>query len=238
MALITLPRWFRKPPPLLILQLVGDSLRFMVRTGGKVVKSGEIKLKSLNARTFDVAEAEGIPEVVAKCKFHMDQDLTVWKAVQIARWYNDALFVPEANSLKKENPGGDFFLTILDEIVNYYPNIYARNEDQIEKLRSNVPLKYGFHTNTATKKLIITFLNKALREILYLERDEETCDEMAFYEEKDDGSFGAIEGQHDDEVMTTAIGVYVCHRMPAPVILSNTPSASSTHRYPKSESTF
>lgn len=192
-------------------------------------------------KVFDrlwMSEAEGIPEVVAKCKFHMDQDLTVWKAVQIARWYNDALFVPEANSLKKENPGGDFFLTILDEIVNYYPNIYARNEDQIEKLRSNVPLKYGFHTNTATKKLIITFLNKALREILYLERDEETCDEMAFYEEKDDGSFGAIEGQHDDEVMTTAIGVYVCHRMPAPVIISNSPSASSTHRYPKSESTF
>ena len=57
MALISLPRWFKKTPPLLVLQLAGDALRFMVREGERVVQSGEIRVANLNARMFDVAAA-------------------------------------------------------------------------------------------------------------------------------------------------------------------------------------
>lgn len=180
----------------------------------------------------------GIPEVVASYKFHADQDLVVWKAVQISKWYNNALFAPESNSLKKDNPGGDYFFTILDEIVEHYSNIYVRNEDQIDKLRNNVPLKYGFHTNSASKRMIVTFFNKALREILYVERDIETTYEMAFYEQKPDGSYGAIEGQHDDEVMTTAIGVYVAYRMPPVEVINHSKEYQTKRNTVRTASTF
>ena len=56
----------------------------------------------------------------------MDQDLAIWKAVQLAEFYNHALFVPEFNSIKKRKPeDNDFFYTILDEIVDVYDNIYC-----------------------------------------------------------------------------------------------------------------
>ena len=39
----------------------------------------------------------GVPEFVATYRFHMDQDLTAWRAVQVAKYYCDALLVVEAN---------------------------------------------------------------------------------------------------------------------------------------------
>lgn len=146
----------------------------------------------------------GVPEVVATWHGHIDQDLLAWKAVQIATWYDNALLAIEVNSLRKDHEGseGEHSFTVLDEIADYYDNLYARiNPDAI---RDGKPTKWGFHTNASTKPMIINNLNAALRDGAYTERDFITCDEMDVYEVKDNGSYGAVDGDHDDLVIGTA----------------------------------
>ncbi len=192
----------------------------------RYVVSMDIGGKSHNAdysviKVFDrfyMAEG-GVPEVVAVWKGHLDQDLAVWKAVQIAKMYHNALLVVESNSLKKEQSEGDHFLTILDEIVGSYDNIYHRTDPT--QIKQGLPPKYGFHTNKASKTLALNALTAALRDRGYYERDIRACDEMDCYEIKPNGTFGAVEGEHDDLVMTTAIGVYVAIKdmpIPKPII--------------------
>lgn len=162
----------------------------------------------------------GKPTVVAVWTGHIDQDLISWKAAQIAKFYNNALLVVESNSLTSEQEGseGEHHLTVLNEIVKFYSNIYARTDP--EKVRQGVPIKYGFMTDRLTKPMVIDELNGALREEAYYERDERACDEMDVYVIKSNGTYGADEGSHDDHVMTTAIGVWICLKyMPLPKVI-------------------
>lgn len=161
----------------------------------------------------------GVPEVILTWKGHLDQDLVMWKAAQIARVYNNALLVPESNSLKSkiEDSEGEHIITVMDEIKPYYDNIYCRTDP--EKVRQGVPAKYGFHTNVKTKTDLVTNLNKILRESGYIEYDVRVCDEYDSYEMKPDGTYGAVEGQHDDLVMCTAIGLKVSDIMDMPVLI-------------------
>lgn len=160
----------------------------------------------------------GIPEVVAVWRGHMDQDLVAWKGAQIAKWYNNALHAVETNSLKTEKSEGDHFLTVLDEIVPYYDYLYARIDPA--KINQGVPIKYGFHTNMSTKPMIIDTLNAAIRDTLYIERDTRACDEMDYYEIKENGTYGAVEGQNDDHVITSAGGVWLSIKhMELPVVI-------------------
>ena len=150
----------------------------------------------------------GIPEVVATWRGNIDQDIFAWKAVQLAQFYNKGLLAVETNSLRTEKSEGDHFLTILDEIADYYDNLYARVDQ--EKLKENVPVKYGFHTNLKTKPMIIDVLNGALRDQQYIERDIRACDEMDTFEIKENGTYGAVSGCHDDIVVVTAGGLWLC----------------------------
>jgi hypothetical protein len=155
----------------------------------------------------------GVPEVVAVWRGHIDQDLFAWKAVQLGMIYGNELMgypliAMESNSLNKmESEGGDHFLTILDEIVEFYDNIYTRTDP--EKIKEGMPVQWGFHTNRKTKTMIINKLVGALRDGGYIERSHNACDEMDVYEVKQNGSFGAVEGEHDDELITTAGGVWL-----------------------------
>nr|BDD48116.1 hypothetical protein 32 [Balneolaceae bacterium] len=85
--------------------------------------------------------------------------------------------------------------------------MYTRTDR--EKVDEGKPLKYGFHTNQATKTMIINRLIAALRDEEYIERDEIACNEMDYYEIKEDGTMGAKEGTHDDVLITTAGGVWL-----------------------------
>jgi hypothetical protein len=108
---------------------------------------------------------------------------------------------------------------VLDEIVKYYSNMYARTTP--DKIRQGIPIKYGFHTDKSTKPMIIDGLNGALREESYIERDLRACDEMDTYEIKPNGSYGAVEGTNDDLVIVTAIGVWACFKyMPMPHLVT------------------
>lgn len=145
----------------------------------------------------------GVPEVVAEWCGHIDMDILAWKAAQISKFYCDALLVIESNTIESNMVKGDSSEFIIEEIYEYYDNIYRRPQTN----------KLGFHTNHSTKKSCINQLLALMRDSdQYVERNSLCCDEMDTYETKDDGSMGAVEGCHDDRVMTRAIGMYVCYK--------------------------
>lgn len=156
----------------------------------------------------------GKPVVVAQWYGHCDIDQLAWKAAQIAAFYNNSLLVIESNTLethdKERQVDGDQSQFILNQIKDIYPNLYARKQSE-EDVREGVPRKYGFHTNIATKPMIISTLVKVIRENLYTERDDRCLDEYLCYEKKKNGAFGAIIGKHDDLLMTRAIGLHICY---------------------------
>ena len=165
----------------------------------------------------------GRPEVVAQWYGHIDMDILAWKAAQIAAFYDNSLLVIESNTLethdKERQVDGDLSHFILNQIKDVYPNLYARKQTE-DEIREGLPRKYGFHTNVATKPMIISTLIKVVREHMYIERDERCLDEYVVYEKKQNGAFGAIIGKHDDLLMTRAIGLHICFfEMPIPTIV-------------------
>lgn len=155
----------------------------------------------------------GKPCVVAQWYGHIDIDLLAWKAAQIAAYYDNSLLVIESNTLethdRDRNVDGDQSHYILNQIKDVYENLYARPQSE-EDIRQGLPRKYGFHTNVATKPMIISNLIKVVRESMYIERDARCLNEMLVYEKKQNGAYGAVQGEHDDLLMTRAIGLHIC----------------------------
>lgn len=147
----------------------------------------------------------GLPVVASQWHGHLDQDLFAWKCAAIGTWYNNMLLAIESNSLKKIETDGNHFLTILDEIAPFYPNLFIRNN--IDSINSDFVPKYGFHTGNGGeqgKSVLIDNLNALMREKEYIERDTRACDQFDYYEIKPNGSLGAVKGEHDDMTITRA----------------------------------
>lgn len=155
----------------------------------------------------------GLPSIVAQWYGHIDMDLLAWKAAQIAYFYDEALLVIESNTAetrdRERNVDGDQSQYILNRVKMVYNNLYARKQSE-DDIINKVPKKVGFHTNVATKPMVISTLVKVIRETLYVERDERCLDEYLTYE-KVGSAYGAIAGKHDDLLMTRAIGLHICY---------------------------
>ena len=170
-------------------------------------------------RVFDrfMMTMGGKPELVAQMRYHTDHDLLAYDAMRVAEYYNRSLLVFESNTLetkdKERDVDGNMIEYILDTIAGLYTNLYARKQtaEQIEK---GEPKRWGFHTNTATKPGLIANLQECIRDQLYVERWKPCLLEMAEYEKNDKGQYSAPagEGKHDDMLMCTAIGLYICFK--------------------------
>lgn len=159
------------------------------------------------------------PVVAAEWHGHIDMDLLAWKSLQIAAYYNNALLVIESNTLETNNTKGEaeYILTLIHDV--YGRQLYARRQSS-EDIKQGLPKKYGFHTNPLTKKVVIYNLKVVIREHLYVEREEACLDEYLTYVETENNVFEAMEGYHDDRLMTRAIGMQVClHEMDVPRIV-------------------
>lgn len=191
-------------------EIVTDRYLTVVDVGGRSNKADYSVILVID-RLF-MADG-GKPTVVAQWYGHIDIDLLAWKAAQIAAFYDNSLLVIESNTLethdKEREVDGDQSQFILNQIKDVYPNLYARKQSE-EAIREGLPKNYGFHTNIATKPMIISTLIKVIRENLYTERDIQCLNEYLCYEKKSNGAFGAIVGKHDDLLMTRAIGLHIC----------------------------
>lgn len=165
------------------------------------------------------AAGDDLPEVVAQWRGHCDHDILVDKAEAIARLYNNALLMIESNTLESAAYGGmetagDANLFVLNRLSARYANLYMR--ESFDAATGHRSRRVGFHTNTATKALLIAGLVEAVREGSYIERDEGACDELNTYEQRPNGSYGARIGCHDDMLMTRAMALYALGRPALP----------------------
>lgn len=155
---------------------------------------------------------EGGPaEIVAQWRGHIDHDLLAWKSAQIATYYQNALLVIESNTLETEYDDSEHSAYILDTLSRYYDNLYARQAPP-GSIGDSPPSRWGFHMNRATKVLVIDAQKSALREGAYIEHDPQACYEHDVFERKPNGSYGAMEGHHDDILITRCIGNYICSK--------------------------
>ena len=146
------------------------------------------------------------PEVVAQWRGHIDHDILTWKSAQIARWYANALLVIESNTLETAGANENSLYT-LSQLNGVYQNLYRR--PRLAQVGETLESRIGFHTNRATKSLIITNLIAMVRDGGYVERCNEACNELTTYEQLSNGTFAAKVGHHDDILMTRAIALYV-----------------------------
>ena len=162
---------------------------------------------------------DGYPEIAAEwAGKESETDLLAWKIAQIAAYYNNALLVIESNTIDSSKE--DRFRAILDEIKDYYPNIYKRAIKNKTDVGNTGAFRYGWNTSHRSKEEIIANLQWALRHGMYIERNKEAVDEMKIFERHDDGSLGNVKGKnnHDDRVITRALGIHFCYmnKMGAP----------------------
>ena len=191
-----------------------------VDIGGRSQKS-DFTVMTVIDRFGMMREMGGRPKVVARWRGHIRHDLLAWKAAQLAHFYHDAKLVIEKNTADTKkgmvDEEGEHSGTIIDEIANYYPNLYIR-ETEVDKVTQKVKNIYGFHTNTLTKEQVIDNYVAYVEDELYEEPDEQAYKELLIYERKEDGTMGNVDGKnnHDDIVMSTGIGLWVSQRMPLP----------------------
>jgi hypothetical protein len=147
----------------------------------------------------------------------------------VAKFYNDALLVPEVNTAVSHSSesDGDHTITVFDIIKPHYYNIYARTNPQ--RVKEGKPALLGFHTNRKTKTDLVNHYNEVIREGTYIERDSRAILEAKHYELKADGSYGNIDGkdEHDDLHMTTMIALKVSSQMDIPKEVKQTPHTHS-----------
>jgi hypothetical protein len=162
----------------------------------------------------------GMEKTVLLWHGHIPHDYLAWKAVQVAKWYNNALLVFESNTLEKERNRENTVVVVDDlgnelnyilEIIDYcYDNCYMRRESQAQDVNGGGgKLVVGFHTNKKTKPGIVRTLEAAIRDKDFIEPDKETIEEFRHYERKQNGSYGAMAGCKDDRLMTIGIALYI-----------------------------
>ena len=180
---------------------------------GGASASSDYTVMTVLDRLGSVPGMHGKVAVAARWRSHCRHDILAWKAAILAHYYNDALLVIESNTSDRErdsNTEGDHFGTIIEEISDYYDNLYMRQASP-EKVKEGNAGTYGFQTNKLTKNWLIDNLTACLDDRLWDEPDKEMFHELRIYERKENGSMGNIEGagNHDDVLMSTAIALWV-----------------------------
>ncbi|MCQ2219796.1 MAG: hypothetical protein MJZ12_00300 [Prevotella sp.] len=170
-------------------------------------------------RLMMMPEFNGRPSIVAEMHYHCQRDDLAYDAMRLAEWYNHALLVIESNTYemtdKNRNVEGDGSQYILDIAGEIYTNLYAR-ETKPEKIGEDPPKLWGFHTGPDTKPKIIDLARWAIAWQKWEEPCTDCLDEFALYIEEHN-KFTAPAKKHDDELMATCIGLWVCFReMPHP----------------------
>ena len=152
---------------------------------------------------------DGRHEIVAQWRGHVDHDILVDIARVLAERYNEALLIIESNTLETEaNAGAGANSFVLQRLADRYYNLYRRNRADDGAPSSE---RIGFHTNRATKVMLINGLIQAVRDSEYVERSAEACYELAVYRQYPNGAYGAKAGYHDDILITRALALHALY---------------------------
>lgn len=127
-----------------------------------------------------------------------DEDLYADQLYCLGYMYNMALISVEIN-----------FSTYVNNTLKNreYPNLYIRETSPDNIAVRTVP-KYGFNTNRSTRPQMLGMLKEFVRDYTDRINDIDTLQEMVTFIVDDKGKPIAMEGHHDDLVMSYAIGLY------------------------------
>ena len=135
-------------------------------------------------------------EQVAVCRCHISPGEFGKVLVNMAKYYNNGLIIPEIN-----NHG---WATVERIHAEGYPHLF-RTKDIWQNEAED---KDGFPTNVKTRGLIIDAMKGALDELTIIINDAVTLGELQTAIVDDSGKVCAPEGYYDDCLMSLAIGVY------------------------------
>ena len=127
-----------------------------------------------------------------------DEDLFADQIYCLGMMYNKALISVEIN----------FSTYVINTLVNReYPNLYIR-ENRPDAISKQTTKLYGFNTNRATRPTMLSELKTLVRDRISCINDIETLLEMFTFIIDDKSKPVAIEGKHDDYILSLAITLY------------------------------
>lgn len=127
-------------------------------------------------------------------------DILAGYLIEIGKWYNNALIVPEMNG----NAGG----TLLNCLRGKYLNIYRR--ESFDKHTKQYSESLGWKTSGTTKPILVQELEQRIREESILVNSEDAIKEMRTFVQTDEVNkqgFGAEGSNHDDRVIALGLAV-------------------------------
>jgi hypothetical protein len=161
----------------------GDSLN---EVGGEDYSSASIR----DAATL---------RVMAKIHGRMEPPEFASRCMHLGLEYNEALLVVERNN------HGHLVLYVCEQAG--YPNIYRHQEYDAS---GQIFHKLGFPMTPVTRPLVVDTLREVVKRDACPDPDPNFWKECSFFTFNAAGKAEAQEGRHDDRVMDSAIGVYVC----------------------------
>lgn len=125
----------------------------------------------------------------------LHEDLFARQIYCLGMWYNTALVAVESNF-------STYPIMELERL--HYPKQYVR--EVYDDATHHIQLKYGFQTNSKTRPVLISNLQRIVRENVHLINDKATLEEMlTFVRNPDTMKPEAEEGAHDDTIMALGI---------------------------------
>lgn len=188
-----------------------DQYIVIVDIGGKWKKADWSVIRVINRTPLSVG---GMERTALMWHGHVPHDHLAWKAVQVAKWFNNALLVFESNTLETKDKErdveeGEQLEYILEQIDRCYKNLFMRRSKGPEDVNQRGgSWKFGFHTNRQTKPMIVSYIEDAIRNKNYEECDIGTVNEWRCYE-RVNGVYAAMPGKKDDRLMTGGIGLLI-----------------------------
>ena len=144
-------------------------------------------------------------KTVARWRGYADPDQLGEVVFSIGTYYNNALVGVEIN-----NHG----IATAAKLRNmFYRNLYMRETAEDEQFQVRTT-KFGWQTNKKTKPIMISELQRSIREGDIIDLDIVFIREAMSYIRKDNGAMEAQQGQHDDVVMSTAIALQMADWSP------------------------
>lgn len=134
---------------------------------------------------------------VAEWKGWIDPVQFGGKLVELAKWYNDAMLVPETN-----NHG----FTTLNEVKQIYWNIYRWQ--YFDRFKNYQTEKLGWQTSIATKPLLCSYAASCLNADILIIHSQALIDEMLTFVRNTSNSGEGDYNCHDDLVMAFMIAVF------------------------------
>lgn len=137
-------------------------------------------------------------EQVAEWREVIDPIAFAGKVVNLAKWYNEGLVVPETN-----NHG---FAT-MNEIKQVYWHIYQW--EYFDRMGKYVSQKIGWETNQSTKPIMCDYTNGCLNAEIIRIHSAQLIDEMMSFIKNFSGSGEADVNCYDDRVMSFMMALFV-----------------------------